>query len=483
MAGLRFCPQPAQSALDENEPAPRCFLAGHPLLMRKAPRLVSLTWPLMAELLLGFGVGLLGLWLAARQSDTSAAAFALANQWQGTFFLLFRIISMGVGVVITQNLGAGNGDGARQTALASLGASLWMGLGAGAVVLLGAGPMLTLLNAPADVLAEGRPYLQMLAFALVLDAFNASMAAVVRAYFRTRDAMLNVLAMHTVHLLLCVPLMQGAGPLPPLGLVGFALAMAISRAFGLAVHLLLWRWQLQLVPALRDAWVLRRRPLAPVLHIGLPGAAENIAYRLAMLVSVTVVASQGTAQIATHSYAMQLMNMVVLFTLALGFAGEILVGHQVGAGHLHQAMRTVRKSMLWGLAVSTVIAVVAAATAPWTLRLFTRDPQIIASATTLLWITVLLEPGRTCNVVIINALRAAGDARFPVAAGALSMLFVMAGGSWLLGVHFGLGLVGVWIAYAADEWLRGLTMATRWFALGWLPAARATRRRVARQRS
>ena len=184
-------------------------------------------------------------------------------------------------------------------------------------------------------------------------------------------------------------------------------------------------------------------------------------YRLARLVSVTVVAGLGTAQIATHSYAMQLMNLIVLFTLALGFAGEILVGHQVGAGQLLQAMRTVRKSLLWGLAVSTGIAILAAATA-------------------LLWITVLLEPGRTCNVVVINALRASGDARFPVAAGAASMLFVMAGGSWLLGAHFGLGLVGVWIAYAVNEWLRSLTMATRWFALGWLPAVRATRRRVAR---
>ena len=37
--------------------------------------------------------------------------------------------------------------------------------------------------------------------------------------------------------------------------------------------------------------------------------------------------------------------------------------------------------------------------------------------------------------------------------GAVSMLVVMAGGSWLLGAHFGLGLVGVWIAYAADEWM------------------------------
>jgi hypothetical protein len=34
------------------------------------------------------------------------------------------------------------------------------------------------------------------------------------------------------------------------------------------------------------------------------------------------------------------------------------------------------------------------------------------------------------------------------------------------------------MAYAADEWLRGLTMAARWFGRGWVPAAQRTRRRV-----
>jgi Na+-driven multidrug efflux pump len=57
---------------------------------------------------------------------------------------------------------------------------------------------------------------------------------------------------------------------------------------------------------------------------------------------------------------------------------------------------------------------------------------------------------------------------------------VLAGGSWLLGVHLGLGLVGVWIAYAADEWLRGLLMWRRWARLRWLPHARHSRRRLAR---
>jgi len=56
----------------------------------------------------------------------------------------------------------------------------------------------------------------------------------------------------------------------------------------------------------------------------------------------------------------------------------------------------------------------------------------------------------------------------------------LAGGSWLLGDVAGLGLVGVWIAYAADEWLRGLLMWRRWVRLQWVPMARQSRRRLAR---
>lgn len=448
--------------------------------IRQRPHLLALAWPMLAEMVLGFGVGLLGLWLASRESDASAAAFALANQLQGTFFLLFRVIGMGVSVVITQNLGAGNRAGAQATARAALGASSWLGLVTGLVVFFGAASLLALLNAPPAVLLLGKPYLQVLALALALDAFNASMASVMRAHLRTREVMFTILAMHGLHLLLCLPLMRDFGPLPALGLVGFALAMVLSRIFGLLVHLALWRWRLHIIPQARDWWTLHWQLLRPVMHIGLPGAAENVAYRSAMLVSVTVVAGLGSQALATQTYAFQLMNVVVVFTVSLGFAGEILVGHLIGAGHLRQAHRLLRKTLLWGLLMSFCMALLVAASAPWALTFFTQDAQIIASATTLLWLTVLLEPGRTFNVVIINALRATGDARFPVAAGAASMLLVMAGGSWLLGVHFKLGLVGVWIAYAADEWLRGLTMAARWFGHGWVASAMATRRRVLR---
>ena len=443
------------------------------------PRLFSLTWPLLLELLLGIAVGVVGTVLAARASDASGAAFALAHHVFGTLFIVFRIVGAGVGVVITQALGAGRREQADAVARAVLGASSWIGLAVALVAATLAGPLLRLMNAPPDVLPLALPLLVALAPAMLLDAWNASLTAVMRAHLRARDTLAVMVAMQLLHLALMGPLMFGAGPLPALGLPGYALAVVLARLLAIALHLWLWRERLNLRLVWADWWRLRHRELGAVARIGLPGAAENIVYRLAYMVSVAVVGGLGAAALATHAYASQVVMVTLLFGLATGLSVEVLVGHLIGAGRLYEAHALVRRALARGLVVSVAVATGAALAAPWLLRLFTLDEHIIHSATLLLWLTVLLEPGRTFNLVVINALRAAGDARYPVLAGAASMVVVLAGGSWLLGSHFGLGLSGVWIAYAADEWLRGLLMWRRWATLGWVPHARASRRRLA----
>ena len=75
----------------------------------------------------------------------------------------------------------------------------------------------------------------------------------------------------------------------------------------------------------------------------------------------------------------------------------------------------------------------AALAGPWLMQVFTQDASVIRAATTLLWVNVLLEPGRSLNVVVINALRATGDASLPVLTGAFALVIVMAGGAWLPG--------------------------------------------------
>ena len=83
------------------------------------------------------------------------------------------------------------------------------------------------------------------------------------------------------------------------------------------------------------------------------------------------------------------------------------------------------------------------------------------------YLSLLLETGRTMNIVIINSLRAAGDASFPVAIGALSMVMMSLPLGYLLVFVLDLGLPGIWLAIAADEWTRAIIMYFRWKSRRW----------------
>ena len=432
----------------------------------------AIAGPLFLELGLGIAVGVAGTALAARLSDEAAAAFALANHVAAMLFILFRIVGAGVGVVVAQGLGAGQREAADRVARATLGAGTWIGAATAGAAALGAEPLMRALSAPAGVLPLAVPLLQSLALSMVLDAWNASMGSVLRAHLRARESLAVIVAMQALQLVLA------AWWMPLFGLPGFAYALLASRAFAAGLHLWLWRARLGLRVHVADAWRLPRRELAAVLHIGLPAAAENIVYRLCFMASVAVAGGLGAAALATQAYALQVSYAAVMFGLAIGLSVEVVVGHLVGAGRLHEAHALVRRALAAGLGISVAATTLVALAAPVLLRGFTADAQIVAAGAVLLGWTVLLEPGRTFNLVVINALRAAGDTRYPVVAGAASMVIVLAGGSWLLGQVLGLGLVGVWIAYAADEWLRGLLMWRRWARQEWVPHARATRRRL-----
>ncbi|WP_269532048.1 MATE family efflux transporter [Chitinimonas sp. BJYL2] len=435
-------------------------------------RLTPIVGPLLLELFLGVGVGVIGTWLAAQLGDTAGAAFALTNHVAAMLFILFRVIGAGIGVVITQYLGGGQRAGADAIARASLGASTWMGGFTAVLAVLFATPLMGVMNAPAEVVPLAVPFLMWLAPAMLLDAWNASMSSVLRAHLRVREALITVVVMQIVHLALCWVLMRA------LGLPGFALALIISRSVGLALHWRFWQQRLAIAIHSSDWFQLRWKELQAVLRIGLPGAAEQIGYRLAFTVSVSVAGLLGASALATQAYVLQLGMFVVLCGVATGLAVEIVVGHQIGAGHLKAADKLVRRALASGLLVALLATSLMALAGEQLLGLFTQDAAVISLGTQLLWWTVLLEPGRTFNLIVINALRATGDARFPVMAGIASMVIVLAGGAWVLGIHAGLGLVGLWIAYAADEWLRGLIMWWRWQSRAWLAHARDSHRRV-----
>jgi putative MATE family efflux protein len=439
-------------------------------------RLNTIAGPLLGEFLLGMTVAMGGLWLASHESDVAAGAFGLVNQILETLNVAFRVLAIGLGVMVTQYLGGAQQAAARRTALLALGSSTWVGAMVVVAVLFGNEQALDWLNAPQAVAALAAPYLLWFGPALLLDAYNLSMAAVLRAHLFAKDSLRIMIAMHATHLGLAFLMMRGWGSWDGLGLEGYAIAMLISRALGLVLHLWFWRVRMQLIPSSHDWWSFSWKDLAPVLRVGLPGAGVEMTYRAAFMVSVAATARLGVTALATHSYTLQLLKYVLLTSMAIGWACEIMVGRFIGAGDLREANGLVRKAVRNGLLASGSLALLAALGAPWLMRAFTKDAAVVEAAQTLLWLSLLLETGRVFNLILNGALRATGDAIFPAASSVASLVLVLGVGSFWLGRLF--GLPGIWLAYAIDEWIRGLLLLARWVWRGWLPNARDSRRRL-----
>ena len=157
------------------------------------------------------------------------------------------------------------------------------------------------MNAPPEVLPLAVPLLQLMAPAVLLDAWNSTAASVLRSHLHARPTLVVNTTMQVVHLALAVPLMAGLGAWGGWGLAGYAVALLAARGLGLVLFLQAWRTRLGGVPAGSDWWQWRQRALGPVLHIGLPGAAENVAWRAAYVFSISVVGTMGTQALATHA--------------------------------------------------------------------------------------------------------------------------------------------------------------------------------------
>src|SRR5699024_801544 len=211
----------------------------------------------------------------------------------------------------------------------------------------------------------------------------------------------------------------------------------------------------------------RKEHLKKILQIGVPSAGEQLSYNASQMVITYFVAQLGTIAITTKVYAQNIMMFIFLFSIAIGQGTQIMIGHMIGAGKQKEAYERGLKSLRLSFIVSLTMASLAFVFAKPLLGIFTDDTSIIELGVFLFLLTIILEPGRAFNLVMINSLRAAGDVKFPVYIGIIVMWGVGVTFAWFFAIYLGLGLTGIWISFIADEWLRGVFMLRRWKKQHW----------------
>lgn len=262
-------------------------------------------------------------------------------------------------------------------------------------------------------------------------------------------------------------LIHGWGPIPSLGVAGVCISTNLSKILGLV--LIVWLFH-RYTPTRLSFSYLRLFPfhtLRQILSIGIPCGGETFSYQCSQAVIMKFVNVFGIAVITTKVYAYIIAMASYVYSQSLAMATQILVGYFKGAGDNDEVDRRVKFTILVSVLISGSIAVFLFFHSDAVFSIFTDDPEVHTLGKAILFVEIFLEIGRAINMNMVMALNAAGDVRAPITVGILFMWGIATLGAWLLGIHLGWGLVGIWIAMAADECTRGLVFIWRWHSGVW----------------
>ena len=192
-----------------------------------------------------------------------------------------------------------------------------------------------------------------------------------------------------------------------------------------------------------------------------------MAYSFYQLVLLSFINPMGAMAVNAKVYCNTLMSFSVVFSNALAQATQIVTGHLVGAGREEAADKRVMKTLFTSLPVAIGIAALNCLLCPLTLKIFTDNAEVVPLVQQVLAVGILLEIGRTTNLVVIGSMKAAGDVLFPVLIGLVCMWGCGITVGYTFGVLLSFGIAGVFLGTAADECVRGIVMLVRWRRGGW----------------
>ena len=429
--------------------------------------ILSLSWPIFVELLLQMLVGNADQIMVGWRDPNGVGAIGNANQITNLLLLVFSVVCTAAMILVSQYLGAGDTKRVGRTCTAALLMNLIFGLAVSLLLILGCGPIFRLMGVHELIFAETCLYMRIIGAGMVFQAIYLTFTAFFRSSQMMKETMAISVGMNCLNIGGNYILINGLGPLPALGVAGAAISSGLSRLAGVVVIACMFQRRFRGTLSLRHLRPFPKAEMRQLLGIGLPTGSESLSYNGSQICIQAICNRFAAYVVNTRVYAMIFANVTYMFGSALSQACQVVVARLMGAREMGDTHRQVMTTLKGAVLVSGGLSVLLCLAARPVYSIFTKDPQILALAGTIMLIEIPLELGRAVNMVMCRALQACGDIRFPTVICVIDAWLVGVGGSFFLGIVLGWGLAGLWAAMAADECIRAVLFLIRWQSGVW----------------
>ena len=387
------------------------------------------------------GIALMGLIDTAVVGRLGAGPLGAVGLANGLFF---AVAVMGIGAMMgldplfSQAFGAGNSQRARELGLQAL----WLAL---LVTLALAVPMacLPLLMKPAgiapDVARDASWFLWLRMPGLWPTFAFVGLRSYLSSAHIVKPLVISTILANGLNLVLDLWFVFGGLGLPALGAPGAGLATSLCALLQFAV--MLWAARKLGRAEVRGA---NFGDLRKALRVGIP-VGMQMGAEVGVFALVGVLAGRlDKGSLAAHQVAIALASFTFCAAVGVGQAGTVSVGRAVGARDTTGARRAGLLAFLCGGGIMSFSALAFWLAPGAVARLLTDRPEVMAVAVPLLSVCAVFQISDGVQAVGAGVLRGAGDTRWPFVANVVGHYFVGLPIAIWLGLHRGLGVIGLW---------------------------------------
>ena len=369
---------------------------------------------------------------------------AVASQVLLGALSLFIFLAYGTTAAVGRLIGAGDHRRAAQQAVQGLWLAGAVGAMLAAAAFVFADPLLRILGADGEVLAQGRIYLRISLFGLPGMLITLAGVGYLRGLQDTLRPLKVAVLTAGLNLALELVLIYGLG----FGIGASALSTVVAQ--WLAAGAYVW-WIREAVKVHGVTMAPDRSMIARLAVVGLDLFLRTAALRASFTMSVAVAARLGDIELAAHEVIYQLMFFLALVLDAVAIAGQAMIGRFLGANELDHARAAGRRMIEWGLATGLAATIVLLATRPWLPLVFSSDEAVLSLVGFLMLHLAFIQPINGVVFALDGVLIGAGDMRFLAVAmaGAAAVFIPLA--LWVMAADAGIGWLwgAMWVLMAA----------------------------------
>jgi len=381
---------------------------------------------------------------------------------------VFIALSTGGTVMVAQYKGSGNAAQMNKTASQAVVLVTLAAAAVSALVALLHKPILRLLFGAAEPAVMDNAVVFLLGNCLTFPLLGLfqGVAGVLRGAADTKAVLYLSVAMNVSYFLFNLVFITGLG----MGVRGLVVSLVLARLIGaVAAFVYLWKYALLLKFDPRSALKPEKPVVFRLLNLGLPFAAEQLFFNGGKLLTQTFIVTFGTYALTANAIASTLVQVMQSGSSALSIAVVTVVGQCLGRQDEADARKFIRSILGLSAALMVLFSLILLPLYPWLIRLFAPPAEIVDDIFALLVLVAVAQPVLwSFSFIMPSALRAGGDAKFTSVTSMLSMWLLRVVLGYLLGVTFGFGLMGVWVAMVTEWGVRGLLFYWRFRGKKWI---------------